>query len=81
MFILTKEILAKDLACEIVLGTDRFDRNDFRDFVREKGFDAKELRELTKNYIEENFQKDDIYGVAPESFVKSELDFWFEGLL
>lgn len=71
--------LAIDVALEIVLGCDRFDRTDLREFVDQEGFDVEEMKQQTKDYIKENFQsKDEIGHVAPTDFVEEQLAYWYE---
>lgn len=77
-----KQSLAVDLGMEIVLGCARFDRNDFREIVRENGINAQTLMEQTRKYIKNTFATDDNgNNPAPDDFVEEQLKFWFEGLL
>jgi hypothetical protein len=43
--------LAIDVALEIVLGCDRFDRTDLREIIDQEGFDVEEMKQQTKDYI------------------------------
>lgn len=71
--------LAIDVALEIVLGCDRFDRTDLREIVDQEGFDVEEMKQQTKDYIKENFQSKDESGhVAPTDFVEKQLAYWYE---
>ena len=70
--------LAIDVALEIVLGCDRFDRTDLREFVDQEGFDVEEMKQQTKDYIKENFLKDESGHVAPTDFVEELLAYWYE---
>ena len=71
--------LAIDVALEIVLGCDRFDRQDLREFIDQDGFDIEELKQQTREYIKENFQSKDESGqIAPNDFVEKQLAYWYE---
>ena len=71
--------LAIDVALEIVLGCDRFDRTDLREIIDQEGFDVEEMKQQTKDYIKENFQtKDESGRVAPTDFVEEQLAYWYE---
>lgn len=71
--------LAIDVALEIVLCCDRFDRIDLREIVDQEGFDVEEMKQQTKDYIKETFQsKDEIRYVAPTDFVEKQLAYWYE---
>lgn len=71
--------LAVDVALEIVLGCDRFDRQDLREFIDQDGFDIEELKQQTREYIKKNFQDSDKYGqIAPNDFVEEQLSYWYE---
>ena len=70
--------LAIDVSLEIVLGWDRFDRTDLRELVDQEGFDVEEMKQQTKDYIKENFLKDESGHVAPTDFVEEQLAYWYE---
>lgn len=70
--------LAIDVALEIVLGCDRLDRTDLREFVDQEGFDVEEMKQQTKDYIKDNFLKDESGHVAPTDFVEEQLAYWYE---
>lgn len=71
--------LAIDVALEIVLGCDRFDRTDLRELVDQEGFDVEEMKQQTKDYIKKNFlSKDESIHVAPTDFVEKQLAYWYE---
>ena len=71
--------LAIDVALEIVLGCDRFDRIDLREFVDQEGFDVEEMKQQTKDYIKENFQSKDKSGhVVSTDFVEEQLAYWYK---
>lgn len=70
--------LAIDVALEIVLGCDRFDRTDLREIVDQEGFDVEEMKQQTKDYIKENFLKDKSGHVAPMDFAEEQLAYWYE---
>ena len=71
--------LAIDVALEIVLGCDRFDRQDLREFIDQDGFDIEELKQQTREYIKENFQaKDESGQIATNDFVEEQLAYWYE---
>lgn len=71
--------LAVDVALEIVLGCDRFDRQDLREFIDQDGFDTEEMKQQTREYIKKNFQDTDKYGhIAPNDFVEEQLAYWYE---
>lgn len=71
--------LAVDVALEIVLGCDRFDRQDLREFIDQDGFDIEELKQQTREYIKKNFQEKDESGqIAPNDFVEEQLAYWYE---
>lgn len=71
--------LAIDVALEIVLGCDRFDRTDLREIIDQEGFDVEEMKQQTKDYIKENFQRKDESGyVASTDFVEKQLAYWYE---
>ena len=75
----SKKELAIDVALEIVLGCDRFDRTDLREIIDQEGFDVEEMKQQTKDYIKENFQSKDESGhVAPTDFVEEQLAYWYE---
>lgn len=64
--------LAIDVALEIVLGCDHFDRTDLRAIVDQEGFDVEEMKEQTRNYIENN------YHGSSDDFVEEQLSYWYE---
>ena len=71
--------LAVDVALEIVLGCDRFDRQDLREFIDQDGFNTEEMKQQTREYIKENFQaKDESGHIAPNDFVEEQLAYWYE---
>ena len=70
--------LSIDVALEIVLGCDRFDRTDLREFIDQEGFDVEEMKQQTKDYIKENFLKNESGHVAPTDFVEEQLAYWYE---
>lgn len=71
--------LAVDVALEIVLGCDRFDRQDLREFIDQDSFDIEEMKQQTREYIKENFQaKDESGQIAPNDFVEEQLVYWYE---
>lgn len=71
--------LAIDVALEIVLGCDRFDRTDLREIIDQEGFDVEGMKQQTKDYIKENFQSKDESGyVASTDFVEKQLAYWYE---
>ena len=70
--------LAIDVALEIVLGCDRFDRTDLREIIDQEGFDVEEMKQQTKDYIKENFLKDKSGHVATMDFVEEQLAYWYE---
>ena len=41
--------LAIDVALEIVLGCDRFDRTDLREIIDQEEFDVEEMKQQTKD--------------------------------
>ena len=43
--------LAIDIALEIVLGCDRFDRTDLREIIDQEGFDVEEMKQSLRRYI------------------------------
>ena len=70
--------LSIDVALEIVLGCDRFDRTDLREFIDQEGFDVEEMKQQTKDYIKENFLKNESGHVAPTDFVEEQLAYRYE---
>ena len=43
--------LAIDVALEIVLCCDRFDRTDLREIIDQEGFDVEEMKQCLRRYI------------------------------
>lgn len=70
--------LAIDVALEIVLGCDRFDRTDLREIIDQERFDVEEMKQQTEDYIKENFLKDKSGHIAQMDFVEEQLAYWYE---
>lgn len=62
--------LAIDVALEIVLGCDRFDRTDLREIIDQEGFDVEEMKQQTKDYIKENFESKVYGGIYEQKFLE-----------
>ena len=70
--------LAIDVALEIVLGCDLFDRTDLREIIDQEEFDVEEMKQQTKDYIKENFLKDKSGHIALMDFAEEQLAYWYE---
>lgn len=69
--------LAFDVALEIVLGCDRFDRQDLRIFLEQEGADSamdlENMKKQTEKYVKKEFPDD-----SPDDWLKEELEYWYE---
>jgi len=69
------EKLAKDVAVEIVVGGDRFDKEDIHDYIKKNNMDLDLVKKETKKEVRSmEYAQDD----SISAFNNEELDYWFE---
>ena len=64
------QTLARDIADEIVLGCDRFDRNDLREIIEIEDIDIQSLRQQTFCHLMDQYDR--------SMWCEKQLDYWFE---
>ena len=69
------EKLAKDVAVEIVVGGDRFDKEDIHDYIKKNNMDLDLVKKETEKEVRSmEYAQDD----SISAFNNEELDYWFE---